>query len=176
MFHVHCTMEILDTGAAYNTSLVQKRTFSPSNKQNTTLQNRNASEATAFFIRWTNLIKKAVAFETSRVYSMVFVYQTTVIYLHFYIWRFIATLDIYKFQIKLVASLHSRSIRVALSLYAVSVFFCHAFHLRTDHLSLLFVTMKIINTFRGSRGGSLVTNIQTTRIKDSQVNKCDLLY
>ena len=77
--------------------------------------------------------------------------------------------DIYKFQIKLAASLHSRSIRVPLSLYALSVFLCHAFHLRTVRLSLLFVVMKII--FRGSRGGSLVTNTQTTRIKDSQVNK-----
>ena len=84
--------------------------------------------------------------------------------------------DIYKFQIKLVASLHSRSIRVAVSLYARSVFLCHAFHLRTVRLSLLFVAMKITNIFRGSRGGSLVTNIQTTRIKDSHVNKCDLLY
>jgi len=80
---------------------------------------------------------------------------------------------IYKFQIKLAASLHARSVCVALYLYALSVFFCHAFHLRTVRLSLLFVAMNIINIFRGSRGGSLVSNTQTTRIKDSQVNQCD---
>jgi hypothetical protein len=81
--------------------------------------------------------------------------------------------DIYKFEIQLAASLHARSVRVALSLYALSVFFCHAFYLRTVRLNLLFVTMKIIKIFRGSRGGSSVTNTQTTRIKDSQVNQCD---
>jgi len=175
-------VQFLDNGATCNTSLVKKMTFSPSNKHNTKLQNHNASEAAAFLIRWTNLIKKAVAFETSRVYSVLFclsnnrkrAFYLLVIYLNWLLcMMFHRNSVIYTFQIKLAASLHARSVWVALSLYALSLFFCQAFHLRTVRLSLLFVAMKIINIFRVSREGSLVTNTQTTRIKDSQVNQCD---